>query len=331
MARIGAWLAKYGDSGLALIIAIVVGILTLADIGSSSDVNGAILLTLGLVAAAALRDRAREEAMDTKLYEVLGTTAEMLTRMPARLDELETTVDSTRRALAESSFIRVLHGSEVGTALEEARRQTDRWVFKGGTGTYLRAVTLPQCVEVARRKKHTLHVDVEIVDPANEKLCTAYAQFRRSLTDQPDATGELWTPDRTRKEAYATVLAACWYQRHYSFVTVEVGLSSVMTTFRWDMTPHRLIITQEDPQYPAMMLEPGRYYYEIHSRELMASLRQARKVPVSAAEQLDLGEEPTVDETRKLFTELGLPLPRTFTDRDVADIVRKALQPRNPY
>ena len=105
--------------------------------------------------------------MDTKLYEVLGTTAEMLTRMPARLDELETTVDSTRRALAESSFIRVLHGSEVGTALEEARRQTDRWVFKGGTGTYLRAVTLPQCVEVARRKKHTLHVDVEIIDPAN--------------------------------------------------------------------------------------------------------------------------------------------------------------------
>jgi hypothetical protein len=36
-----------------------------------------------------------------------------------------------------------------------------------------------------------------------------------------------------------SALAACWYQRRFSFVSIEVGLSSVMTTFRWDMTPHR--------------------------------------------------------------------------------------------
>jgi len=331
MARLLAWLNKYGDSGLALLLAIGVGILTLADIVGPNDVNGAILLTLALVATASLRNRAREEAMDTQLHSVLQSTEAMLTKLPARLDELESTVEGTRRALEESSFVRVLHGSEVGSALEEARRNTDRWAFKGGTGTFLRAVTIPECVELARRKKHTLHMQLGIIDPANEKLCAAYAQFRRSLSDKPDATGEIWTVDRARKESYATVLAACWYQQHYSFVTIEVGLSSVMTTFRWDMTPHRLIITQEDPQFPAMMLEPGKYYYEIYSRELMASLRQCRQVPMSRLDHIELSDEPTVDETRKLFADLDLPLPRSFTDRNVAEIVSKAIQAKNPY
>jgi hypothetical protein len=331
MARLLAWLNKYGDSALALVLAIGVGILTLADIVGPNDVSGAILLTLALVATSSLRNRSREEAMDEKLHNVLQSTERVLGALPARLDELERTVEGTRRALDESSFIRVLHGTEVGQALEDARRSTDRWAFKGGTGTYMRAVTLPGCVEVARRKKHTLHVQLEIIDPTNEQLCANYAQFRRSLSDQPDAAGELWTVDRTRKEAYATVLAACWYQRRFSFLTMEVGLSSMMTTFRWDMTPHKLIITQEDPHFPAMMLEPGKYYYEIYSRELMASMRQARKVPLDRIDHVELSDEPTVDETRKLFTELDLPLPRAFTDRNVAEIVSKAIQAKNLY
>jgi hypothetical protein len=331
MVRLTELLSKYADSGLALVLAMGVGILALADIAGTNDVNGAILLTLGLVATASLRNRAREEAMDNQIRDVLRTTADMLAKMPARLDKLETTVEDTQRALKESSFVRVLHGSEVGTALEEARRNTDRWVFKGGTGTFLRAVTLPECIAIARRKKHTLHVQLEIIDPADERLCATYAQFRRSLSDEPDATGQIWTVDRTRKESYATVFAACWYRQRYTFVTIEAGLSSVMTTFRWDMTPHRLIITQEDPQFPAIMLEPGRYYYEIYTRELMASMRQARQVPVSRMDHIQLSDEPTVDEARKLFTELDLPLPRSFTDRDVAEVIRKALVPKNPY
>ena len=331
MARLAAWLRKYADSALALVLAVGVGVLALASIVGTNDIDGAILLTLALVATSALRNRAREEAMDNQLHDVLQTTEGMLTRLPARLDELEKTVESTRRALTENSYIRVLHGAEVGQALEDARRNTDRWVFKGGTGTFLRAVTLPECIEVARRRKHTMHVQLEIIDPTDEKLCGAYAQFRRSLSDQPDSTGEIWTTDRTRKESYATVLAACWYRQRYSFVTIEVGLSSVMTTFRWDMTPHRLIITQEDPHFPAMMLEPGKYYYEIYSRELMASLRQSRPVPISKLDHTTLSDEPTVDEGRKLFTELDLPIPRAFTDRDVAEIIGKALQAKNPY
>src|SRR5258708_9389005 len=223
MARLLAWLNKYGDSGLALSLAIGVGILTIADIASPNDVSGAILLTLGLLATSSLRNRAREETMDTQLHDVLQSTETMLTKLPARLDELESTVEGTRRALEESSFIRVLHGAEVGLALEEARRNTDRWVFKGGTGTFLRAVTMPDCISNARRRKHTMHIQLEIIDPSDEKLCGDYAQFSRSLSDQPDSTVKIWTVDRTRKESYATVLPACSYWQRFSFVPIQLG------------------------------------------------------------------------------------------------------------
>jgi hypothetical protein len=49
------------------------------------------------------------------------------------------------------------------------------------------------------------------------------------------------------------------------------------------------------------------------------------------SELVSLSDEPSVDETRRLFALLDLDLPGTFTDRDVADIVRKAIRPKNPY
>ena len=44
-----------------------------------------------------------------------------------------------------------------------------------------------------------------------------------------------------------------------------------------------------------------------------------------------LGDPPTVDEIRKLFVTLKMPLPSTITDRDVLDIAERALRARNPY
>jgi len=205
-------------------------------------------------------------------------------------------------------------------------------VFKGGTGTYIRAVTLPQCIENARQRKGRLLVRLEIIDPTDEAVCERYGEFRRTLSaDRPDGTGERWTLDRTRKEAFATVLAACWYRQRFGLLEIDVRLSSVMTTFRWDLSAHRIIITQEDPSAPALMIEDGTFFYERWSTELIANLEQARRVPLETTRRASLSNEPTVEETRRLFDTLGLPLPRSFTDRDVADIVQKAVTPRNPY
>lgn len=294
MARFTRWVKSNADGVVALVTALVVGLLGILDILGTTEVSAAILLTLALLATTLLRDR-----------------------------------QLAANALRDATTVRVLTGGDVGQALEEARRQTGQWMFKGGTGTYLRAVTLPRCVESARRERRPLRFQIEVVDPSNEEVCSAYTRFRRSLSTRPDGTGEAWTPERTRKESYATVLAACWYLQRFAWLTIEVGLSATMSTFRWDLSSSCVIITQEDPATPALMFEAPGVHYRSYSRELASSLNQSRRLALDRA--TPLSDEPSVEEARDLFKALDLPLPHAFIDRDVGDIVRKAIQAKNPY
>lgn len=296
MGRFTRWLRDNADGSLALVIAGTVGLLAILDVLGTDEVDAAILLTLALIAATLLRDR--------KL---------------------------AARAYADSSAVKLINGPEVGQVHTEAHRDTEQWMFKGGTGTYLRAVTIKACVENARRAQRPVRMQVEIIDPTNEQLCNQYAHYRSSLAPGPDRTGETWTPDRTRKEAFATILAACWYRQRFTFLKIEVGLSKVMTTFRWDLSSQWVVITQEDPAAPAMLFEKGRPHYRGYSRELVASFEQARPVDIARAKELQLSDEPSVEETRKLFELLELDLPGTFTDRDIVDLIRRAIRPKNPY
>lgn len=334
MGRLTAWIVRNADGVVALVLSALIAILAWVDVAGTNEINGATLLVLAVLAATLLRDRSRAELLEREVRTAVRQALPALAQLPERLErvaELEEVVAGTRRALDEMSMVRVLSGPEIGHALAEARRNTDRWMFKGGTGTYIRAVTLPECVENARRENRTLFVRLEIVDPTNEELCDMYARFYRSLSTRPDGIGEPWTVDRTRKESFATILAACWYRQRFGLLDIDIGLSSTMTTFRWDMSAHSVIMTQENPSAPALMIERGKYYYDRYSLELLTSLEQARRVPIEQAKTVPLSEEPTVEEVRRLFTALALPLPAAFADRDVADIVSKALRPRNPY
>jgi hypothetical protein len=129
----------------------------------------------------------------------------------------------------------------------------------------VRAVTIPDCVALARREKRTFNLQVEIIDPTDDLVCRKYADYRRSLTPQPDRSGETWTADRTRKESFATIVAACWYRRHFTLLDVE------------------------------------------------------------------LSEEPTIDEVRKLLRAVGLELSHAFGDLEVSDIIRRAINAPNLY
>ncbi|MGH3900056.1 MAG: hypothetical protein ACRDTA_17810, partial [Pseudonocardiaceae bacterium] len=172
--RFTRWLRANADGVVALLVAATVGVLAVLDVLGAETINAAILLVLALLAVTLLKDR-----------------------------------QSASKALADTFAVRQLNAVEVGQEHAEARRHTEQWVFKGGTGTYLRAVTLRECIEHARRQGRPLRMQLEVIDPTDDALCTEYAQFRSSLAPGPDGTGETWTFERTRKESFATVLAAC--------------------------------------------------------------------------------------------------------------------------
>lgn len=321
MSRISKWIGKNIDGLIALILAACIAVLAWADVVGTEQIDNAVLLILAVLAATLLRDRLRAGVVERDLARALDV-----------IEQLDTKLTGTKSALDAASNVQVLTGEQVGQALADARRDTEGWTFKGGTGTFMRAVTLPDCIKRARRDGRPLTLRLEIVDPTNDSACEHYAVFRRSLSNRPDGTGELWTVDRTRKESLATILAACWYRQRYRLLTVEVGLSPTITTFRWDLSSRCLIITQQDPREPALLIKRGWVYYDRYATELLTSLEQSHRLPIEqAAKAVPLSDEPSVEEAQKLFDALNLALPSSFDDRAVSDIIGKAVAAKNPY
>jgi len=336
MLRFAAWAGKNADAVIALVLAIVVAALGLGVQLPNEDeiTTSAVLTVVGLLATSVLRDRARRAPVENEIRDALRTSSdalEGLSEKVGRIDAFEDVVTGTKRALEETAVVRVIPGAQVAQVLEEARRDTDRWFFKGGTGTYIRAKTLPECVATARRERRTLLFRLEIIDPTNVTVCEDYARHRRSVSDGPDATGETWTTERTRKEAYATILAACWHKQRFGMLDIDIGLSRTMTTLRYDLSASRVVVTRDDPRGEALVVDAGKFYYGWVSAELQTSLEQARRVPVEQARLAPLDDEPTAEEVRKLFDVIGIELDPAFTDRDIAEIVRKALRAKDPY
>ena len=300
-ARFG-WIAKYGDELVAILLIVVMVVLAWADVVGQTDISNTILLVLAVMTAGLLRDRFTARTMHRSMVSILNGAAE----------------------------IRVLTGAQVGAELAAARDGTTVWRFRGGTGTYLRAVTLPELVRSARQNRRTLDVKIEIIDPSDQELCARYANFRNTLQTHAGADGEEWTVERTRKEAYSTILAAYWYKQRYALLTIAVGISSRMTTFRWDMSDRAVIVTQEDPAGQALVFAADKTYFRYWDVELGYSFAQARPVPIGAP-TLALSAEPSVEDVVEVFKALDFPLPQSFGEHDVADIIARALQARNPY
>lgn len=328
------WVLNESDALLALGIAIVAGVLGLLNVVSSASLaNNAILATLAVLALAVLRDRWRRSATEHEMSEAFTATSERLTELLTHMRgvmAIEELLTRTTSALEEIGVVRLLAGREaVAREHEAAREQTGRWLFRGGTGTYIRAVTLPGCIANARHGRRALQVRLEILDPTDSDACRRYARFRQTVADGPDGTGETWTVERTREEAYATILAACWHRAKWSFLDIEVGLTGHTSAFRYDMSSDRLIITQDSFNVPSLLITRESFLYDAYDMELQESLKQARAVPLGQAEQVRFSDEPTIEQVLELFDVLGLPVDSA--EVHVPRIIQKAFHAKNPY
>jgi hypothetical protein len=327
--RVIDWLAEHGDTAAALVLALLVAVLATFDIASSQVVYSAILATLAVLAVAMLRDRSRQQAVARSLDEATTNLAALTTRLDGIAPGEELVRDS-RRALDEAMSMGVLVGHEIAHVFAQARKDAQSWAFRGGTGTFTRAVTLPECVGNARRQRRRLAFHLEILDPTDAEVCERYARFRRSLDLARDQTAP-WTGERTRLESYATVLAAGWYRQRYSLLEIEVALSDRVTTVRFDLAPACLVVTQEDPHNPALIFRNNSFFYHCYGTELRMSFEQARKVPFEAAGHVILGDEPTANEVRDLFAALRMELDPAYSDETLELMVQKAIHAPNPY
>jgi hypothetical protein len=330
------WFADNSDALAALLLGCIAAMLGVFSVVSQDILNNCILGTLAVLSFTLLRDRWTRDSGDRatrRASEQAATALAHSQSMAPALALLSQSVDRMNVTLEGLATVETLKGA---AALEpvfaQAREDTTHWTFLGGTGTYTRAMTLPVCVAKARDSipRRGLEIRLLIIDPRNLSLCEMYAEYRTTLPTPVDGTGESWTTDRTRKESFATVLAAGWYRRSYSLLNISVHLMSTMSTFRYDLSDSRIIITQDHPQFPAMVISKNNPHYHAYVTEIDKTQQQARRVMLDG-HCAGLTEPLTEGKVRGFFADVRVPLPDSFTEGDVEQIVEKAVHAKNPY
>jgi hypothetical protein len=309
-----AWWKENIDTLAVIAVVALMSMLGTVNIISPAAIVQTLPAVLGIFAIATLRDRSRSRSEIRQITELVGV------------------VERTDQKIDDLAALRVLHGDEVGAMLAKARASAATWIFRGGTGTHTRAVTLPDCVARARRERRVLQVRLEVLDPTAATACEEYAQLYRRLATGPEDDASTWTGDGTRRESYATILAACWYKQHYAPLQIDVALTEAISTFRYDMSSQYLIITQRGPRFQAMLLPQGHPHYDYWRFELDMSFGRSKQLAIaSALARCPLAEQPDVEQARSLFLQLGIELPVEYSDEDVRQIITKATVPeRNP-
>lgn len=210
------WIKANAEGAVAIALAVTMSVLGLVDLVPVEMVSKVIPLTLGVVAFALLRDRWRQEAVNAEMLRTASEVTETLADAREGLERVIQMADQLSR-LRESveglAAARFAVGTEVSEALAQARDDTDRWIFKGGTGAHTRVVTLPHCLRQAKRQHRELLVRMEILDPTDLVACDRYARLYQALADGEDDDAHGWTGKGTQIESYATVLAACWHKQ----------------------------------------------------------------------------------------------------------------------
>ncbi|MBB5078792.1 hypothetical protein [Nonomuraea endophytica] len=317
MKRILAWIGVNIDILVALTVAIIVSALDIAGIATAEAVSNATVATLAVLAFVMLRSRMRAESAENVVEQAIVAADRKIDLLPSRLQE--------------QSAARLVKGEEFNRLLADARLDTDRWIFKGSTGAYVRAVTLPECLGRARQGRRALLVRLEILDPNDIHLCERFVRLHQSLALSADGPESTWTGDGTRMELYATVLSACWHHQRYELLDVEIGFSSIASTFRYELSSRYMFITQRGPDFPATVITGNALALDCWATELHASMRQARSLDIRRGAAVTLSSPPTVEEVRTLFERLDLALPETYGDDDVDEIIRTAFKNSDPY
>src|SRR5262249_40377642 len=146
---------------------------------ADSTVTKSILGVLAVVAYSIMRDRSARSAASEQA---------------ARVEELLTSIDAR---LNVSSEIEIVAPEGIGGWVAGAWGSATRWHFKGGTGTYLRAETLPA---LALSREKVVDVRAEILPPDQPEVCEAYSEHRQ-VAQNPTRT---WSLADVRIESYAT-------------------------------------------------------------------------------------------------------------------------------
>jgi hypothetical protein len=221
----------------------------------------------------------------------------------------------------------IIFGKEIGTCLKSAMTSTNFWLHKGSSGRYLRAEVAPTLARTARDSSSTRELRVQILDPDNENVCKAYAEYRRGLASA-SRDDEEWSQTRVREELLATILKLYILKTDSPLLDVELFLTSSFSVFRIDLSSGEVVVTTEDARDPAFRFSNTSDFYDAYRNEFNFTEKQAREIVLRSS-----GSHPaTVDSNflKALFPSIRISIDG-LDESAWTRIIQKFSTSRNPY
>jgi hypothetical protein len=226
---------------------------------------------------------------------------------------------------------KIIMPKDIGKELIKSRNGTERWWYNGSTARYTRNVTIPYFLEWCRDNKKSVEVNIQIIDPKNDKICKLYSDYRRGLdfpkkiknVNNMDITDVKWV----KYELLATIICCYIWKKEQPLLIINIGLKNYYSIFRVDLSTHSVIITKEDPKEVALFYTKGSSFYDAYYQDFIQTFEQSEKL------NIDMNFYSENDVTSENIKELlsKLKLDQNFTNEDYNNILKIIKNKRNPY
>jgi hypothetical protein len=220
--------------------------------------------------------------------------------------------------------IRILQPVDIGNTIVNARIDTEKWFFNGGSGRYTRSQTLPYLAELSRRSNKSIDISILIMDPRNEELCAKYADYKNSLRTAKSKGKK--TSKSVQIDLIATIVSCHMWKSEQSSLNITLGLKNTFSLFRTDLSSNGAIITKEDPLEPAIYYEKDTFFYYAQLEELKQTMNQVENLeilPFCGQEEIDEGMIKSLTDQ--------LNLQNLHEQGDLIDILNEVTKLNNPY
>jgi len=220
--------------------------------------------------------------------------------------------------------IKILQPVEIGETIVNARTDTERWIFNGGSGRYTRTQTLPYLAELSQNKNKEIDISILIMNPKNHIITEKYAEYKNSLR-----TAKL-KGRRTKKsvqmDLISTIVSCHIWKTEQPALNITLCLKNSFSLFRTDLSSSKVIITKEDPIEPAILYEKGTFFYSAQLEELKQVIKQNEVIQLKPFVGL---EDVSIENIEKLLIELDFS--SLIIERDLEEILEKSMSRKNPY
>jgi len=174
----------------------------------------------------------------------------------------------------------------------------NEWEYCGHIGRDARFRMLPILGRRAKEESAAMTIRFTILNPANIKLCAAYADFRsrsRTSTLRP----HVWDTETVQADLLATIICLIRAKAQFPDLIISLGLSGHFSLWRFDRSDQILIATQEDPQRPAYCYARGSRFYAYHLQECKESWLQSAQFTIPKQAKSELSDLELLNQVRK--------------------------------